>query len=324
MENRKVLLAYDGSSCASGALDDLERAGFPRELDLLVVTVAEVWVLETEGSDEKEDAMSDEPAAAHGVAISEHAKAGLERARIFARHAADKIRECHPGWTVGTRIYPDSPAWGVLRAAEEWKPDLIILGSHGRSALGRFFLGSVSQKVLSESLCSVRIARGRDAVEGSPVRLVVGVDGTPDSEAAVNEIASRSWPAGSSVKVLSAVGPLGVFTDPVFAYDIVQSSDLQGGAAREWERMERVADDAGRKLRDAGLLVDTVVREGAPVPLLLDGAEELGADCIFLGARGHRFMERFLLGSVSAAVAARAGCSVEVIRTAKAADRDVV
>src|SRR5690606_26422884 len=113
-------------------------------------------------------------------------------------------------------------------------------------------------------------------------------------------------------------------TDPVFAYDIVQSSDLQGGAAREWERMERVADDAGRKLRDAGLLVDTVVREGAPVPLLLDGAEELGADCIFLGARGHRFMERFLLGSVSAAVAARAGCSVEVIRTAKAADRDVV
>lgn len=266
--------------------------------------------------------MSNESAVAHGVAISEHARVGLERARIFAEHAANKIRERYPAWRVDTRIYPDSPAWGVLHAADEWKPDLIILGSHGRSALGRFFIGSVSQKVLSEARCSVRIARDRDVVEGSPVRLLVGVDGTPDSDTAVNEIASRSWPAGSSVKVLSAVGPIAILTDPVFAYDAMQWSADQGGFAAEWERMERVAFNAAAKLRDAGLLVDTVVTDGAPVPLLLDEVEKLGADCIFLGARGHHFMDRFLLGSVSSAVATRADCSVEVVRTAKVAGQE--
>ena len=40
-------------------------------------------------------------------------------------------------------------------------PDLIVVGSHGRSALGRFMLGSVSQKVVTEAHCSVRVARGR-------------------------------------------------------------------------------------------------------------------------------------------------------------------
>jgi nucleotide-binding universal stress UspA family protein len=68
-------------------------------------------------------------------------------------------------------------------------------------------------------------------------------------------------------------------------------------------------------LRAAGLAVTAEVKDGAPVPVLLDAAREWGADAIFVGAQGHRFLERVLLGSVSAAVAARAHCSVEVVRT---------
>ncbi len=316
MDTKKVLVAYDGSGCANDALEDLRRAGLPSELDLLVVSVAEVWV---PGADV--DADEEESTAASPIVgtLSERARAGLERAETLAKHAANRIRESFPGWTIETRVYPDSPAWGVLYAAEEWKPDMIILGSHGRSALGRFFIGSVSQKVLSEAFCSVRIARRSEHVKGSPVRLLVGVDGTPDSEAAVNEIASRTWPAGSSVKVLSVIGPIGVFVDPVFAYEVMQWTDGQAGAINQREHMERVTGDVAARLRAAGLLVDTAIRDGAPVPLILAEAESLGADCIFLGARGHRFMERFLLGSVSSAIAVRAVCSVEVIRTAKGA-----
>lgn len=256
---------------------------------------------------------------ARGVAVSTHAREGLERARVFAEHAAAKIHESFPAWTIETRVYPDSPAWGLLYAAQKWNPDLIVLGSHGRSLIGRFFLGSVSQKVLSEALCSVRIARHRDTVAGSPVRLLAGVDGTPDSDAAIDEIASRRWPAGSSISLLSAIGPIGAFIDPGFAYDATPWVESDAG---QWERMEQTVNNAAAKLRESGLLVNTVIRDGAPVPLLCDEAETLGADCIFLGARGHRFMERFLLGSVSAAVAARASCSVEIVRTAKAAGQD--
>jgi nucleotide-binding universal stress UspA family protein len=57
-----------------------------------------------------------------------------------------------------------------------------------------------------------------------------------------------------------------------------------------------------------------VVREIDPRRALVEDAEQWGADAIFVGARGIGLLERFLLGSVSAAVAARAGCSVEIVR----------
>jgi nucleotide-binding universal stress UspA family protein len=71
-------------------------------------------------------------------------------------------------------------------------------------------------------------------------------------------------------------------------------------------------------LRAAQIKVTCVVREGDPKRELCKAAEEWGADCIFVGSAGfsNRF-ERFVLGSVSAAVAARAHCSVEVVRKSR-------
>jgi nucleotide-binding universal stress UspA family protein len=73
-----------------------------------------------------------------------------------------------------------------------------------------------------------------------------------------------------------------------------------------------VADE----LRDAGLATTPAVTDGDPKHVLVAEAQRWGAHCIFLGARGHTRAERILLGSVSAAVAARAHCSVEIVRTA--------
>ena len=58
-----------------------------------------------------------------------------------------------------------------------------------RTALGRFVLGSVSQRVLTEALCSVRIARGRVDEPNSPVRIIVGTDGSRPSEEALKAVA---------------------------------------------------------------------------------------------------------------------------------------
>ena len=57
-----------------------------------------------------------------------------------------------------------------------------------------------------------------------------------------------------------------------------------------------------------------MVKEREPKALLCSEAEDLMADCIFVGARGMGRLERFLIGSVSSGVAARAHCSVEVVR----------
>jgi len=71
------------------------------------------------------------------------------------------------------------------------------------------------------------------------------------------------------------------------------------------------------KLTSTGLKIEVRVKDGEPKSILIAEAESWGADCIFVGARGLGRVERFMLGSVSSAIAARAQCSVEIVRDRK-------
>lgn len=82
----------------------------------------------------------------------------------------------------------------------------------------------------------------------------------------------------------------------------------------EWGWVRQVFEPSAEKLRRAGLDATVVLRKGNPKQGLIEEAEEWGADSIFVGAKGIRSVERLLLRSVSSAVAARAHCSVEVVR----------
>ena len=86
---------------------------------------------------------------------------------------------------------------------------------------------------------------------------------------------------------------------------------------RQEARVREFHREAEARLREAGLDVKSVIKVGDPKHVLVETALSLNADCIFLGARGYSFLERFLIGSVSSAVAARAHCTVEVTREAR-------
>jgi nucleotide-binding universal stress UspA family protein len=88
----------------------------------------------------------------------------------------------------------------------------------------------------------------------------------------------------------------------------------QDADERVW--VAKTVDPMADLLRTRGLTVSSVITAGDPKHVLLDEAEQWQADGLFVGARGLSRVERFLLGSVSAAVAARAHCAVEVVRTA--------
>lgn len=313
-EDMKILIAYDGSSCADAALDDLQRAGLPPEAEAQIISVAEVWLPPPppSGYEIVEEARQVKVPADLKRVYSKGCAAAKE-ALTMAERARDRVKTNFPGWKVSGDSSCGSPAWEVVFRADQWKPDLIVVGSHGRTALGRFVLGSVSQRVLTEAKCSVRIARGRIEEPGSRVRIIVGIDGSPGSEKAVRAVAARTWPAGSEVKVIIVDDPL---VPPIIG-DIIpplaETIEESNAVDRAWD--EKMLANSVALLSGTEVKVMSEVRLGDPKKELPQAAEEWGADCIFVGSAGfsNRF-ERFVLGSISAAVAARAHCSVEVVR----------
>src|SRR5690349_6600228 len=313
----KILIGYDGSECADAALDDLTQAALPATVEAHIMSVAEVWLPPRPPSSYEiiEEARNANSPAELQRDFAKHCAAAKE-ALALAERARDRVQAKFPNWKVSVDSSCGSPAWELVAKADEWKPDLIVVGSHGRTALGRFVMGSVSQRVLTEALCSVRIARGRVEEPNSPVRIIVGTDGSPASEEALQAVACRKWPPQSEVKVVLVDDPLA----PDFWEKIIPPLERMIEEERQQERawVEEIWKRSLDILRAPEIKVTCVLREGDPKQQLCKAAEEWGADCIFVGSAGfsNRF-ERFVLGSISGAVAARAHCSVEVIRKAR-------
>ena len=286
----KLVIGYDGSPCSDAALNDLRRAGLPKRVNAVVVTVADVFP-PPEDELAGDDVLS--PAAVALVARSQaEAMKAVEHALSVAEQGAHRVKTDFPGWEVSVEADGDSPAWALIKMASQFDADLIVVGSHGHSfAGGRFIMGSVSLRVLYETSCSVRIARCVHDQGEEPVRIIVGFDGSKESEAAVNAVASRSWPDGTEVRVITAHQAL-TPSQQNFLTD---------------------------RFRAAGLTPSEVSIDGDPAHVLVKEANEWEADAIFVGTRDLHGFQHLLKGSVSSAVAAHARCSVEVVRAARAA-----
>ena len=308
----KILIAYDGSESADIAIDGLQRAGLPSEnVEALVVSIGEVWL---PPSDVVDDTYPSPPGLKEA---RERAGQVMDEAERLAQRGSKRVQQRFSNWRVSHEVRNGSPGFELLNCARECQTDLIVVGSHGHTALGRFVLGSVSQKVLTEATTSVHVGRANPGTGKSGERIVVGVDGSPGALAAVRAVAKRNWTEGSEIRIVVADdvfrgNPIWLLIPPV--RDFVNE-------VRDEERTqaEQFAMAAAKELREGlgkrDLTVSSVLETGDPKQVLVKHAEEFGADCIFTGATGFsNRLERVILGSVSAAVAARAHCSVEVVR----------
>ena len=303
----KILVAYDGSECADAAIYDLKHAGFPLGAEVLVMTVADVFVPPPTG----EEVPMYEP---EGIKRAhERARRKLDQAETLAKKASQQIRLAFPNWYVRYEAQADSPAWALIRTADQWKPDLIVMGAHGHAHLGgRLILGSISQRVLYEARCSVRIARSSRNHSDNPPRLLIAVDNSPDSSAAVDAVCSRKWPSGTEAALLVVVDTVMAITPNPAEPSVTKWIEVAD--EKNWDQVRQIFEPAAEKLRGAGLHAEILIRRGHPADQILEEAHTWGADCIFAGAKGTRGIDRLLLGSISSAVSARANCSVEVVR----------
>jgi len=311
----KILFAYDGSSGADAALHDLQHAGLPSVLECMVLSVADVWLPPVQDSGDETISGNLDPAVRTRIlAMRETARAKVAEAAAMAKHGAQIIQSLFPTWRLSSEAVADSPAWGILNRADSWPANLIVTGSHGMSATARILIGSVSRKILSHASCSVRIARGSGAKHAGP-RLIVGFDGSSDAEAAIREVASRDWPDGTQVRLITVVDD--TIRTAIAARILKLDAWFEGGQTDDhhiW--LSKMTEGAAERLRRVRLDATCLLSEGEPKRVLLDEAQQWQADSIFLGATGLRGLQRLLLGSVSSSVATAASCTVEVVRRA--------
>ena len=307
----KIVIAYDGSNCADAALEDLKSAGLPGTAEALVMSLADVFL--PPPINEAVDNTFPAYVSAGVRRAHERAEGELQKAESLAQRASESIKQSFPQWQVRHEALADSPAWALIRKSDEWPADLIVVGAQGHSVLGgRLILGSVSQRVLYEARCSVRIARAGRNNAHAPVRLLIGLDDSAYSRAAVDAVYRRVWPEGTEVRLLAVAEAMMEITPDPSQPSVTEWIEVNDEA--NWDKVRQTFEPAAEKLRAAGLDATVMIRRGNPKDEIVEEAQSWGADCIFVGAKGMRGLDRILLGSVSSAVSARAHCSVEVVR----------
>jgi nucleotide-binding universal stress UspA family protein len=154
------------------------------------------------------------------------------------------------------------------------------------------------------------------------MKILLAVDGSEFSDVAVSEVARRPWPEGSEVKVVSVAEPHIPFTPepgllPASYYDDLEKVARSHAQSVITRAQAKLRERDGRNLR-----MTTEVFVDSPKDAIIEEAERWGADLIIVGSHGYRGYKRYLLGSVSQAVAAQAKCSVEIVRAAKTNEGD--
>lgn len=173
------------------------------------------------------------------------------------------------------------------------------------------------------------------------LKILLAVDSSPYSDAAVSEVIKRPWPTGTTVAVLGvvdvtrfgAIGTEGAQWTSIWPQGTRVSLLSVGEVPDVSVSLEYIDSQVIDKMRESALAIgaqaissakETLsastlqvaekVVIGDPKSVILEEAEGLKPDLIVVGSHGRRGVNRVLLGSVSEAVAAGAHCSVEIIR----------
>lgn len=279
MEMRKqhrILIAIDGSRPAEAALATAVKFPWPASSRARAVVARSSWL----------------------PATSEESRVAVERS--FAAAAAAARLALARRWPESKVMVVDAPPVdAILAEAERFEASLIVLGWRGHGTFRRLLAGSVSRSVAAHAPCPVLVVReAASAVR----RFVVGFDGCPNAERALDFLGSLEPGRGCRVMLVNVVEPV-LTPASVRGFPSSMRAHIHGEvAALNEERYQQgqatVAAGAAR-LERSGWTVKSEVRVGAPLASLLKAVAEHRGDLLVLGARATSGLERALLGSVA-------------------------
>lgn len=143
------------------------------------------------------------------------------------------------------------------------------------------------------------------------MKIMIGVDGSPHSRAAVDCVRRMTWPAGSTIQVLSVARPAVAVAAEAFVPPATFVGEIYTEAVRFHQE---IAAGVERDLQGTGLDTEAMVMNGDPRIELVEAARAWDADLVVLGSHGRTGLARLLMGSVAAYVVAHAPCSVLVVK----------
>ena len=214
------------------------------------------------------------------------------------------------GLSVTAQVDYGHPAERLIHTAGTDR--LLVVGSRGHGGAAGALLGSVSQSCAQYAHSPVIVVRGQPT-SGGAGRVVVGVDGSASSLAALRFAAEAAGLRGGILHVVHA------WTMPYWAYSgRMWSPDALSLNERQAQAQTTLRESLRRGLGDTGdLAVEHSLVEGPADTALLDAAE--GADLLVVGSRGRGGWKGLLLGSVSMRCITQSPCPVAVARDADSA-----
>jgi nucleotide-binding universal stress UspA family protein len=236
----------------------------------------------------------------------------LDRTSEFVARSAS--RAMSKRWPDGAaRVVDAVPVDGILAESRRVRADIIVMGWRGQGAVRRLLSGSVSRGVVRRASCSVLVVR-------RPIRtlrhVVVGFDGSPNAERALEFLTALTPERGSRVTVFRAVDTMHVPAQGLISADTRATVAAEVARINEERRStaQKELSRATKTLTAAGWAVDHVLTDGAPLRDLLGTAVKVRADLLVVGARGVTGLRHLLLGSVAEGALNRSPVAVLVVR----------
>ncbi|GAA3232517.1 universal stress protein [Pseudonocardia petroleophila] len=226
----------------------------------------------------------------------------LEHARRDLAAAEAVAVEHAPGLAVERELVVGYPI-GVL-VTESRRADLVVVGDRGLSRIGGLLLGSVAMALAAHGACPVVVVRGAGQELPASAPVVVGIDGSPVSEAALAFAYEEASLRGAPLVAVHTW--MDLVADPVIA------PLLDWEAIEVDERVVLGERLAGWAEKYPDVPVRRVVTRDGPAHALLK--EAVGARLLVVGSRGRGGFAGIVLGSVGHALLHRSPCPVAVVR----------
>jgi nucleotide-binding universal stress UspA family protein len=289
----KVMAPLDGSEFAEKALPFAAEVAARAGAELLLFTSVQpvgVWDATASAINwEREEQMAEDYLQEKAASL----RGRVPRVRVLRRHG--------------------EPASSILDVAESEGVSLIVMSTHGRTGLLRFFFGSTTDRVVQHARCPLLLVRiDEKAPPPAPrfSKILVPLDGSEVAASALPFVEEFARLHGAAVVLYHAIPPLA-------AYPGIEAANPQmtGEVLEEMQReAHEILSAQARRLQARGIEATVAVSIDLATEGILEAARSTGAGLIAIGTHGRSGFGRALLGSVANAVVRRSGLPVLLVR----------